>query len=177
MAQQINDKDDVLNEVNVIPLADLSLVLLIILMVLSPMASQALIQVAAAKAAAAQTQEELPNAQPETPIIVSFAPGSLKLNGTLMGSDMEFVTRLGQLENCPYRRVVGGFFFSNFLSGADRHAGTPFHRDCSRRSPSPPGVAGVGGRANRNYVWRIRLCLSELGMTFHTDNTTIHLSF
>src|ERR1700733_14343932 len=107
MAQQINDKEDVLNEVNVIPLADLSLVLLIILMVLSPMASQALIQVAAAKAAAAQTQEELPNAQPETPIIVSFAPGSLKLNGTLMGSDMEFVTRLdGIMQNRKDKSVI-----------------------------------------------------------------------
>ena len=97
MAQQVNDKEDVLNEVNVIPLADLSLVLLIILMVLSPMASQALIQIAAAKAAAAQTQEELPTPQPETPIIVSFAPGSLKLNGTAMGSDIEFVKRLDEI--------------------------------------------------------------------------------
>jgi len=101
MAQQINDKDDVLNEVNVIPLADLSLVLLIILMVLSPMASQALIQIAAARAAAAQTQEELPPA-PETPIIVSFAPGVLKLNGQVMGSDIEFVKRLDEI--IPNRR-------------------------------------------------------------------------
>ena len=60
MAQQMSDKEDVLNEVNVIPLADLSLTLLIILMVLSPMVNQALIQVAAAKAVTAQTQEELP---------------------------------------------------------------------------------------------------------------------
>ena len=97
MAQQVNDKEDVLNEVNVIPLADLSLVLLIILMVLSPMVSQAIIQVAAAKAAAAQTQEELPSAQPETPVIVSYAPGVLRLNGTLMGSDIEFVKRLDEI--------------------------------------------------------------------------------
>jgi biopolymer transport protein ExbD len=94
MAQQIQDKDEPLNEVNVIPLADLSLVLLIILMVLSPMVSQAIIQVAAAKAAAAQTREELPNDKPETPIIVSFAPGVLKLNGIKMVSDIEFVKRL-----------------------------------------------------------------------------------
>ena len=106
MAQQINDKDDVLNEVNVIPLADLSLVLLIILMVLSPMASQALIQIAAARAAAAQTQEELPPA-PETPIIVSFAPGVLKLNGQVMGSDIEFVKRLDEiLPNRKYKSVI-----------------------------------------------------------------------
>jgi len=94
MAQKMADKDETLNEVNVIPLADLSLVLLIILMVMSPMISQALIQVAAAKAAAAQTREELPNPQAETPIIVSFAPGVLKLNGVKMTSDIDFVTRL-----------------------------------------------------------------------------------
>jgi biopolymer transport protein ExbD len=102
MAQQISDKDEPLNEVNVIPLADLSLVLLIILMVMSPMISQALIQVSAAKAAAAQTQEELAKEKPETPVIVSFAPGILKLNGVTMGSDLEFVTHLDQI--MPNRR-------------------------------------------------------------------------
>src|SRR5258708_17675145 len=92
MAQQMSDKDETLNEVNVIPLADLSLVLLIILMVMSPMVSQAIIQIQAAKAAAAQTQEELPVDKPETPVIVSFTPGSLKLNGVTMPSDIAFVT-------------------------------------------------------------------------------------
>jgi biopolymer transport protein TolR len=93
MAQQLTKEDETLSEVNVIPLADLSLVLLIILMVLSPMVSQALIKVAGAQAAAAQTQEEMP-AEPEVPIIVSFEPGLLKLNGQQMGSDIEFVKRL-----------------------------------------------------------------------------------
>jgi biopolymer transport protein ExbD len=102
MAQQLSDKDETLNEVNVIPLADLSLVLLIILMVMSPMISQALIQVAAAKATAAQTQEDLATEKPETPVIVSFSPGVLKLNGVTMGSDMEFVTHLDQI--MPNRR-------------------------------------------------------------------------
>ncbi len=95
MAQQLSTDDESLSEVNVIPLADLSLVLLIILMVLSPMVTQALIQVTKAKAAAAQTQEEL--TQPETPVIVAFAPGILKLNGMPMGSDMEFIKRLDQV--------------------------------------------------------------------------------
>src|ERR1700690_1427111 len=102
MAQQLTDKDDTLSEVNVIPLADLSLVLLSILMVMSPMISQALIQVAAAKAAAAQTREELATPEPETPVIVSFAPGILKLNGQAMGSDLEFVKRLDEI--MPNRR-------------------------------------------------------------------------
>ena len=77
MAQKMVQEDETLSEVNVIPLADLSLVLLIILMVLSPMITQALIQVSASKAAVAQTQEEM--ATPETPVIVSFEPGVLKL--------------------------------------------------------------------------------------------------
>lgn len=92
MAQQMHQDEETLSEVNVIPLADLSLVLLIILMVLSPMVTQALIQVSKAKAAAAQTQQELTT--PEVPIIVSFEPGVLKLNGAVMGSDLEFVKRL-----------------------------------------------------------------------------------
>lgn len=91
MAQQIQDNDEGLSEVNVIPLADLSLVLLIILMVLSPMVSQTLLHVSKATAAAAQVQEELTT--PEVPVIVSFAPGELKLNGVAMGSDLEFVKR------------------------------------------------------------------------------------
>ena len=102
MAQRMSDKDETLNEVNVIPLADLSLVLLIILMVMSPMISQAIIQVAAARAAAALTREDLSSATPETPIIVSFGPGMLKLNGVMMKSDMEFVKRLDQI--LPKRR-------------------------------------------------------------------------
>jgi biopolymer transport protein ExbD len=97
MAHRVTDKDETLSEVNVIPLADLSLVLLIILMVMSPMISQALIQISAAKAAAAQTREELENAQPETPVIISYAPGVLRLNGVKMGSDLEFVTHLDQI--------------------------------------------------------------------------------
>lgn len=94
MAHRMSNDDEPLSEVNVIPLADLSLVLLIVLMVLSPMITQALIQVAAAKAAAAQTKEEMTDPNPETPVVVSYAPGILKLNGVQMGSDLEFVKRL-----------------------------------------------------------------------------------
>jgi len=94
LAHRMSNDDEPLSEVNVIPLADLSLVLLIVLMVLSPMITQALIQVAAAKAAAAQTKEEMTDPNPETPVVVSYAPGILKLNGVQMGSDLEFVKRL-----------------------------------------------------------------------------------
>src|SRR6185437_11378268 len=94
MSNKHEETDETLSEVNVIPLADLSLVLLIVLMVLSPMVMQGLIQVTSGKAAAAQTKEELPDPHPEVPIIVSYEPGALKINGQVMNSDLEFVTRL-----------------------------------------------------------------------------------
>ena len=57
MAQKIENSEDTLADVNVIPLADLSLVLLIILMVLSPMITQALFQVTPANAQRAESQD------------------------------------------------------------------------------------------------------------------------
>jgi biopolymer transport protein ExbD len=95
MAQKIEDGEGSLNEVNVIPLADLSLVLLIILMVLSPMITQAMINVASANAQKAQNQQEL--STPETPIIISRSPGSYKMNGQEMGSEEAIVERLKQI--------------------------------------------------------------------------------
>lgn len=94
MSHPHNDNEEPLSEVNVIPLADLSLVLLIILMVLTPMISQALIQVTAAKANAAQTREEMPLEKPETPVIVSLEPGAIKLNGEVFKSELAFAGKL-----------------------------------------------------------------------------------
>lgn len=93
MASRPADSDETLAEVNVIPLADLSLVLLIVLMVISPMVMQGLIQVTSAKASAAQTKEDLPDLKPEVPVIVSYEPGLLKLNGVAM-AQLEFVAHL-----------------------------------------------------------------------------------
>ena len=95
MAHAPTDSTETLSEVNVIPLADLSLVLLIILMVISPMVSLALIKVQAAQATAAQTQQEF--TQPETPLIVSYAPGLLKFNGKSMTSPLDFVEELDRV--------------------------------------------------------------------------------
>jgi len=92
MAQQQTEDGEVLTEVNVIPLADLSLVILIILMVLSPMIAQTLLHVNKAEATAALTQPEV--TEPETPITVSYAPGALKLNGKIMVSPLDLVREL-----------------------------------------------------------------------------------
>ena len=97
MSQKMAQQDEELSEVNVIPLADLSLVLLIILMVLSPMVTQALFQVATPNAQKAQSQQDL--STPETPVIITFEPHALKLNGVVMGSEIEFVKRLEDVMN------------------------------------------------------------------------------
>jgi biopolymer transport protein ExbD len=86
--------DEPLNEVNVIPLADLSLVLLIILMVLSPMIMQSMIKVQASKATAARVLAKQPL---EPPMILAInSDGSVMLNAVKPTSDLDLATRLAQ---------------------------------------------------------------------------------
>jgi biopolymer transport protein ExbD len=86
--------DESLSEVNVIPLADLSLVLLIILMVLSPMIMQSMIKVHATRASAVRTAEEKPK---EPPLILLISPkGTVQLNTVKIESDLELAKRLAQ---------------------------------------------------------------------------------
>jgi biopolymer transport protein ExbD len=82
-----------LNEVNVIPLADLSLVLLIILMVLSPMIMQSMIKVQASKAAAIKSLKENP---PEPPLILVLTANGVTLNTVKMKDDVDLASRLNQ---------------------------------------------------------------------------------
>src|SRR5215470_2877552 len=73
-----------LNEVNVIPLADLSLVLLIILMVLSPMIMQSMIKVQASRASAVKSLAEKP---PEPPITLEVNQKDVVLTRTRFPSE------------------------------------------------------------------------------------------
>src|SRR5579864_8253407 len=82
-----------LNEVNVIPLADLSLVLLIILMVLSPMIMQSMIKVQASKATAIKSLSQQP---PEPPLILAIDPNQITLNTVKVTSDLDLAARLAQ---------------------------------------------------------------------------------
>lgn len=84
------ENGETLSEVNVIPLADLSLVLLIILMVLSPMIMQSMIKVQSSKASAVKSLQEKP---PEPPIIVLVNPAEIQLN-TVKVTDIELATKL-----------------------------------------------------------------------------------
>jgi len=88
-----NDDGEALSEVNVIPLADLSLVLLIILMVISPMIMQSMIKVVASKATASKAN---PADEKEPPLIVLInADGSLELNKTKV-TDLDLARQLSE---------------------------------------------------------------------------------
>jgi biopolymer transport protein ExbD len=80
-----------LNEVNVIPLADLSLVLLIILMVMSPMIMQSMIKVQNSKASAVKSLQEQPK---EPPLILALHANSVSLNSVKITDFVDLATRL-----------------------------------------------------------------------------------
>ena len=84
-------------DVNVVPLADVSLVLLIILLVLSPMAAQSMlkVQTAAAKAAAESPkgpkagEDPLSPRPPEPVMAVGLSPAGYVLEGRLLATDAD----------------------------------------------------------------------------------------
>ena len=86
-------EEEPLSEVNVIPLADLSLVLLIILMVLSPMIMQSMIKVHATRASAIKSLQEKP---PEPPLILLINPNGIFLNTVKMNTELDLAARLSQ---------------------------------------------------------------------------------
>jgi biopolymer transport protein TolR len=88
-----NTDGEALSEVNVIPLADLSLVLLIILMVISPMIMQSMIKVASTRATAEHTSAS-PDKEPPL-IVVLNADGSVVLN-TVKMTDLDLAAALSQ---------------------------------------------------------------------------------
>ena len=88
-------------DVNVVPLADVSLVLLIILLVLSPMAAQSMLRV---QAAAAKAQAALPSApivtareEPEAVLALEVSEGGFTLDGRLYASRLELEAKLKEL--------------------------------------------------------------------------------
>ena len=95
---------DTLSEVNVIPLADLSLVLLIIMMVLSPMIMQSLIKVQSSKASAVRSLDKDPQ---EPPIILALNADGTYLNTVKIGNDLELAGQLAtQLGNRKDKTVL-----------------------------------------------------------------------
>ncbi len=84
---------DALSEVNVIPLADVTLVLLIIIMVISPMIMQSMIKVQATRASAVKSLKENP---PEPPLILSLSPNGMTLNTVKLKDELDLVAQLAQ---------------------------------------------------------------------------------
>ncbi len=88
-------------DVNVVPLADVSLVLLIILLVLSPMAAQSMlkVQTAAAKAEAPAGpkagEDPLQPKDPEPVLAVALTAGGYVLDGRLLPGDADLKSWLG----------------------------------------------------------------------------------
>jgi len=93
-----DDEAAPISDVNVVPLADVSLVLLIILLVLSPMAAQSMlkVQTAAAKAEAAlPTQTEvLTFREPEAVVVLGVTEGGFVIDGKLLATAPELVAYL-----------------------------------------------------------------------------------
>ncbi|MFI5349697.1 MAG: biopolymer transporter ExbD [Elusimicrobiota bacterium] len=85
-----------ISDVNVVPLADVSLVLLIILLVLSPMAAQSMlrVQTAAAKAEAPGPkagEDPLQPKEPEPVLAIGLTPLGYVVNGKLLAGDGELM--------------------------------------------------------------------------------------
>lgn len=83
-----------INEPNVVPLADVSLVLLIILLVLSPMAAQSMLKVGSAAAKPAEdkaptAEDLLPQRPPEPVLAVGLSPAGFTAEGRFLGSDAQ----------------------------------------------------------------------------------------
>ena len=95
-----DDEPAAIADVNVVPLADVSLVLLIILLVLSPMAAQSMlkVQTAAAKAAAAMpTQTEvLTQREAEAVLVLAVSAAGFVMDGKLMATGPELTAFLKQ---------------------------------------------------------------------------------
>jgi biopolymer transport protein ExbD len=76
-------------EINVVPLGDVSLVLLIALMMIMPMVMQSMIKVVASRAVAAPAER-----MAEKPLFVEVNPSGILLNNVPMKSDEDFFLRL-----------------------------------------------------------------------------------
>lgn len=82
-----------ISEVNVVPLADVSLVLLIILLVLSPMMTQSMLQIQAAGAKPAP-EDGAPAPAPEPVLVVTLTPDAVMAGGMTFPGFGEFMSYL-----------------------------------------------------------------------------------
>jgi biopolymer transport protein ExbD len=84
------DEQGEVSEINITPLADVTLVLLIILMLLSPLAMQSMIQIQAAQAVATRSK----TAVVEKPLFVDITPAGFTVNAKAVSSEYELYRTL-----------------------------------------------------------------------------------
>lgn len=95
---------DEISEINVVPLADISLVLLIVLMLITPMVMQSMIKISASASAKAV---KVADAEHEKPLIVEVRPEGYWLNQNKMESAVELQRFLaGELSRKNDRTVI-----------------------------------------------------------------------
>lgn len=93
-----------ISEINVVPLADVSLVLLIVLMLITPMVMQSMIHVYASRGAVAVAADRT---MKEKPLFVEVRPDGFYLNTNKMDSDRALLATLrGELSRKDDRTVI-----------------------------------------------------------------------
>lgn len=85
----VNGEDE-LSDVNVTPLADVSLTLVIMIMVISPMVFQSMIQVQPSQVVAMDTKTD----KKDAPLFVDVTPGGFTLNNRPLSSEYELFRKL-----------------------------------------------------------------------------------
>jgi biopolymer transport protein ExbD len=101
--QKLSDSNDEgIGEVNITPLADVTLVLLIMIMVLSPMALQSMIQVQASQAVSAPSQQSIT----EKPIFVDITTSGFTLNNNAVGTEYELFRNLQKILSSKSDKTV-----------------------------------------------------------------------
>ena len=96
-----------ISEINVVPLADISLVLLIVLMIITPMVMQSMIKVFASRSAVAAVAEQKKQLQNEKPLFLEIKEDGYFLNTNKMSSDEDlFMGLRGELSRKTDRSVI-----------------------------------------------------------------------
>lgn len=90
MRKSTNQEEEGISEVNIVPLADVTLVLLIMIMLLSPMVLQSMIQVQAAQAVATKSKDLVR----EKPLFVDIRSDGFALNNTVLASEYDLYRTL-----------------------------------------------------------------------------------
>ncbi len=109
MNDPTNEDQSETETINVVPLADLTLVLLIVLMVLSPMISQSMIHVATPTVKSDKNIEQKPedDKKPVEPLIINITLQGYALNNTPADSLEQIMTALkARMEETPDRPVL-----------------------------------------------------------------------